>query len=129
MELHDDIMNLGSHGVGEWEQEVEYVRELAVDEIEKFKSDRQGTTGDLNLRVIGDHRDSQGHRYIGFKAAMTLFKQTDFQDWPFTGPRAVKEYLNCILAGPGDIPTYHLFCVRSSGVASGSAIVHEHKSL
>lgn len=57
MELHDDIVNLGSHGVGEWEQEVEYVRELAVDEIEKFKSDWQGTIGDLNLRVIGDHRD------------------------------------------------------------------------
>ena len=127
VELHDDIVNLGSHGVVEWEQQVEYVRELALDEIEKFKSDRQGTTGDL--RVIGDHRDSQGHRHIGFKEAMTLFKQTDFQDWPFTGPRAVKEYLNSILAGPGDIPTYHLSWVRSSGVASGSAIVHEHRSL
>eukprot|EP00438_Fugacium_kawagutii_P030000 Skav225301 [mRNA] locus=scaffold445:112717:116856:+ [translate_table: standard] len=60
---------------------------------------------------------------------MTLFRESKFADWPFTGPRAVKEYLQAVLNGPGDLPTYHLSWVRSSGVASGSAITHEHRSL
>ena len=41
----------------------------------------------------------------------------------------MREYLLAIRDGPGDLPTYHLTWVRSSGVSSGGAIAHEHRSL
>lgn len=100
---------------------------MSADEVSKFVSDRKDSAGDL--RTVGDHRDSSGARFLSFKDAMTLFRESKFTDWPFSGPRAVKEYLQAVLSGPGDLPTYHLSWVRSSGVGSGSAITHEHRSL
>ena len=126
-ELLEDIVTLGTHGLVEWDNEVLYVREMTLDDVETFKSERKETVGDL--RTIGDHRDSQGKRHIGFKESMTLLRESKFDDWSFTGPRSVKEYLTSILSGPGDLPTYHLSWVRTSGVHSSSAIVHEHRSL
>lgn len=126
-ELLEDIVTLGTHGLVEWDAEVLYVKEMALDDVEVFKSERKETVGDL--RTIGDHRDSQGKRYLGFKESMTLLRESKFDDWSFTGPRSVKEYLTSILSGPGDLPTYHLSWARTSGVNTSSAIVHEHRSL
>ena len=126
-ELFEDIVTLGSHGLVEWDGETIYVRELSTEDVQAFKEERKETVGDL--RTIGDHRDAQGKRFISFKDSMTLLRESKFEDWAFSGPRATKEYLTSILSGPGDIPTYHLSWVRSSGVNGSSAIVHEHRSL
>eukprot|EP00438_Fugacium_kawagutii_P007958 Skav221203 [mRNA] locus=scaffold2467:49110:49676:- [translate_table: standard] len=56
-------------------------------------------------------------------------RQSTFADWPFVGPRSVRDYLKAILAGPGDIVSYHNLWVRSSGIAANSAVSHEHRSL
>lgn len=126
-ELVGDISGIGTYGVVQWDGEVEYVREMNIDDISGFVDERKESLGDL--RTLGDHRDGAGKRYLGFKDALNLLRETKFEDWPFLGPRAVREYLHAIRDGPGDLATYHLSWVRSSGVVAGSAIVHEHHSL
>eukprot|EP00435_Cladocopium_sp_Y103_P011928 s3109_g3.t1 len=126
-ELVQDVAGIGAYGVVQWDAETEFVREMNVDEISEFVESRKESLGDL--RTLGDHRDGSGKRYLSFKDALNLLRQSDFEDWPFVGPRAVREYLEAIRDGPGDLPSYHMSWVRSSGVTSGSAIVHEHHSL
>ena len=127
VELVDDIVSLGTHGVLQWDQETEYVRELGDDELISFLGERKEASGDL--RTIGDHRDSQGRRYLSFSESIALLRESSFEDWGFKGPRSVLEYLKAILAGPGDVISYHLTWVKSSGVSQGTAVVHEHKCL
>ncbi len=60
---------------------------------------------------------------------MTLFHESKFEDWGFSGPRATLEFLKAVQSGPGELTTYHLTWCRSSGVAQHSAIVHEHRCI
>jgi hypothetical protein len=126
-EIVEDIVGIGQSGVVSWEGEVEYVKEMTIDEITSFTNQKKESLGDL--RTLGDHRDGAGKRHLAFKDAINLLRETRFEDWPFTGPRAVREYLAAIRDGPGDLPTYHLSWLRSSGVSGSGAIVHEHHSL
>lgn len=126
-ELYDDIVTLGDHGVVQWEGDTFYVRELASPDVEAFVSERKESTGDL--RLLGDHRDPQGKRHLSFKDGLALMRESSFQDWPFKGPRATLEYLKSVLAGPGDLTSYHNLWARSSGVAFNSAVSHEHHHL
>ena len=126
-ELLDDLVTLGSCGLVQWDQEIEFVRELGADEVKVFKEERKDASSDL--RTIGDHRDAQGRRFLSFADAIVLLRESKFEDWGFSGPRAVLEFVKAVQAGPGDLSTYHLAWTRSSGVAPQSAIVHEHRCL
>jgi hypothetical protein len=126
-ELLTDVVNLAQHGVVQWDDDIEYVREMTSEEVKGFIDSKKDSTGDL--RTLGDHRDAQGQRVLPLSDAVTLMRQSDFDDWPFKGPRTVLDYLKAILTGPGDITTYHMAWVRTSGVAMHSAIAHEHRSL
>jgi len=114
-----------THGLVEWD--IEYVVERNADEITTFIESRKDSAGDL--RTLGDHRDPQGKRYLPFHTALTLFRESKFEDWGFTGPRATLEFLKAVQSGPGELTTYHLTWCRSSGVAQHSAIVHEHRCI
>lgn len=127
IDLIDDVVTLGSHGLVQWDSEVEYIKEMGSDELPAFVEARKEASNDL--RTIGDHRDSQGRRYLAFADSVALLRESAFEDWGFKGPRSVLEYLKSVLAGPGDITTYHLAWVKASGVAGGSAVVHEHRSI
>lgn len=122
-----DVVSLGQHGVVQLDGEIEYVRELPADGVSDFKDQRKESLGDA--RLLGDHRDPQGKRFLSLNDALPLMSQENFDDWSFTGPRAVREYLQAIRDGPGDLASYHLGWVCSSGVSSASAIAHEHRSL
>ena len=126
-ELVQDINAQGQHGLLEWDGETEYVREMMPADTDSFKEARKESMGDS--RILGLHKDSQGKRFLTLNDALALMSEEKFDDWPFSGPRAVKEYLAAIRDGPGDLPSYHLSWVRSSGVAAASAISHEHRAL
>lgn len=93
-EILEDIVTQGSSGLVLWDNETEYVKEMPVDDVASFIDTRKESAGDL--RTIGDHRDGSGKRYIDFKDGLNLLRETTFDDWPFVGPRAVKEYLSAI---------------------------------
>ena len=116
-EILDDIIALGQHGLVNWDGETLYIRELEQSEISGFVEQNKESVGDL--RTLGDHRDAQGHRHLGFQ------EETEFDDWSFKGPRSVLEYLRAALQGPGDLISYHNMWVRSSGIA----VSQEHHHL
>ena len=53
-------------------------------------------TPQLDLRVLGDSRDQGGRRYLRFRNAVALLRETEFEDWPHFGSRATKEFLTSI---------------------------------
>lgn len=127
VELVGDIVSLGQYGVVSWDDETEFVRELASSELDDFKESKKDSLGDA--RLLGEHRDPQGKRHMTLQAALALMSEEDFDDWGFRGPRAVREYLCAIRDGPGDLISYHNGWVRTSGIPTSSAIAHEHRSL
>eukprot|EP00435_Cladocopium_sp_Y103_P066043 s1362_g28.t1 len=78
-------------------------------------------------RLLGPHKDQQGKRFLDFKTAMTLMKETEADDWYLQGPRVFLEFMRSIRSGPGDIATYHLSWAKNSGVKPHSMIAHEHR--
>lgn len=127
LEIVGDIVALGQHGVVQWEDETEYVKEMSPSDLESFKEARKDSLGDA--RLLGEHKDPQGKRHMTLQEALSLMSEEKFPDWGFLGPRATKEYLVAIRDGPGDLISYHNGWVRTSGIAMSSAIAHEHRSL
>ena len=60
---------------------------------------------------------------------MAEAKEVKRADTPFRGPAARVELLDAIRASGKDIPGYHEFWVRQSGVSPESPAAHTHKSL
>ena len=123
VELVEDIVCLGQAGLVSWDDETEYVKEMAFSEVRAFKESKQDSLNDA--RLLGDHRDAQGRRFMTLNDALALMSEEKFDDWGFKGPRACKEYFVAIREGPGDLISYHNGWVRSSGIPLSSAIAHE----
>lgn len=86
-----DAITLGSRGLVEYEGIIEALEEIPQDSLKSFAESKKGVLGDL--RLIGSHVDDTGKRFIGLPDAFPLLKETAIKDWGFSGPRAVKEYL------------------------------------
>lgn len=61
--------------------------------------------------------------------ALPLLRESKFDDWGFTGPRAALEFLKSVHEGVSELSGYHLQWVKNSGVNAHSSIVHEHRNL
>lgn len=122
-----DVVSLGQFGIVQWDGETDFVREMGTSAVPEFKEKCKESLGDAWL--LGEHRDPQGKRFLTLNDALALMTQDKFEDWSFTGPRSVREYLQAVRDGPGDLASYHLGWVRSNGVSAASAIAHEHRSL
>ena len=83
----------------------------------------------LDFRVLGDNRDQGGRRYLRFRDAVALLRETEFEDWPHLGSRATKEFLTSIRDGSGDLENCHTNWVHRSGVSESSAVCHSHAIL
>ena len=56
VEIVGDVVALGQHGVVQWDDETEYVREMATSEIERFKESKKDSLGDA--RLLGEHKEN-----------------------------------------------------------------------
>ena len=61
--------------------------------------------------------------------ALPLLRQSSFDDWGFTGPRAALEFLTSVRESTNDLCGYHLQRVKHSGVNSHSSVVREHQNI
>ena len=122
-----DAVTLGNRGLLEVNGEILAIEEVDSKDLDSFVSSKQGSMGDL--RLIGHHEDSQKRRFIPFREAMNLMRESAFKDWSFSGPRAVKEYLTSINDSGTDIGNYHLQWVKNSNVNPRTSVVHEHRNL
>ena len=72
-ELVGDIVCLGQAGLVSWEDETEYVKEMAASDVQSFKESKQGALGDA--RLLADHRDAQGRRFMALNEALALMSE------------------------------------------------------
>ena len=124
-EMVDQGVVMGDLGIVVLDGKETFVKKIPVSSKAKIIEDMDAMRGDI--RLLGDHRDSQNHRFLSFKDAMALMSETAMQDWPLQGPRVMMELLKAIRSGPGDLATYHLSWSRSSGVNTFSMACHEHR--
>ena len=88
--------------------------------MEEFK--KAGKKDDQDSRLLGVCTDNSGKRRLELYGLL-LETMTDF---PLGGEvRAVKEFLEAIVEGPGSLARYHTDWARLSGIADGSSINHE----
>ncbi len=62
-------------------------------------------------------------------SAVGLMKETQDPDFPIAGVRASKELHEAVLAGQGNLLSYHAEWIRLSGVARRSSAAHSHAAL
>lgn len=124
-DISDQAVTLGNKGLVEINGEVETIEEIPQSKVADYAKERKGGLGDL--RTIGHHVDENGKRHISLPEAFALLRQTDFKDWGFSGPRAVKEYLSSIRDSATELPSYHVQWLQASGANPRSALVNEHK--
>lgn len=118
---------LGGKGLVEVDGEVETIQEIDQAGLDMFVEKKRSAMGDL--RLIGHHVDSHDKRFLHFKEAFPLLRQSELKDWSFAGPRAVREFLGSINESGVDLGGYHLQWVKNSGVNQHTSVVHEHRNL
>eukprot|EP00973_Karenia_brevis_P091170 12406222-Karenia_brevis.AAC.1 len=80
-------------------------------------------------RLIGDFRDKQGLRYVGFKDAVERIATVAHKWSPFDGPPATPEFLDALVRAGLTFGTHHRDWARKSGVSDKSGVCREHKGL
>lgn len=118
-------VTLGDSGVIELGNEEVHIKRVATSQKADLILKIDPTRGDE--RLLGLHKDHQGRRFLDFKSAMNLLRETENKDWPLQGPRVFMELMRAIRSGPGDIATYHLTWTRNSGVNPHSMVSHDHR--
>ncbi|CAK0797517.1 unnamed protein product [Prorocentrum cordatum] len=101
-----------------------FVEKVQSNQLQEWMTSRSSEGGDL--RTLGDHRDSAGRRHLPLSDAVSLMRETSFDDWAMPGPRVAEEWLVSVRDGPGDLSSYHGQWVRRSGVSESSAVAHIH---
>ena len=104
--LVDQGVTLGDSGVVSLDGSEAFVRRIASSQKENFIKEKDASSTDV--RILGDYRDGQGHRYLDFKSAINKLTEAPMPDWPLQGPRVALEFLRSVRSGPGDLATYHL---------------------
>eukprot|EP00435_Cladocopium_sp_Y103_P054849 s429_g18.t1 len=127
LDILPTAVTLERRGLVEYQGSVEGIEEIPQSELKSYPETRKGTLGDL--RLIGNHADASGKRFISLQDAFPLFKESSMADWGFSGPRAVKEYLQSIREASNDLASYHLQWLQHSGANPRTALVHEHRNI
>eukprot|EP00438_Fugacium_kawagutii_P013890 Skav219729 [mRNA] locus=scaffold301:281463:306630:- [translate_table: standard] len=122
-------VTLGQKGLVEVDGEVVLIAEIPQSEVDTFKEKMKPSLGDL--RLIGSHVDHNlKRRYIALQNAVPLLRESKFDDWSFSGPRAVREFIQSVMEGvKNDLSSYHMQWKRNSGVNAHSSVVHEHRNI
>lgn len=80
-------------------------------------------------RLLGDFKDEIGKRNLELVKAVPLMKEPVIADFPISGTRAAREFLESIAGGAHTLLTYHGEWLRNSGVGKKSSAAHVHRGL
>ena len=116
-----------SKGVAVLDGEEFFVQKIAASSLATFKKETKAEVGDV--RTLGDHTDDAGQRVLHLTEAVALMRDTEQKGFPLAGIRSVKEFLDSVGAGPGNMTSYQAEWERLSGVGEGSAVNHVHRNL
>ncbi|CAK0861861.1 unnamed protein product, partial [Prorocentrum cordatum] len=127
--MDDDARGTGfdTKGVAVVDGEEIFVQKIAASKLDDFKKETKADLGDV--RTLGDHLDDAGQRCLRLSEAVALMRDTDQPNFPLAGVRSVKEFLESVASGPGNMTSYQAEWERLSGVGEGSAVNHVHRNL
>ena len=123
----DAFVFLGDRGLVRWDGSVRECVSVRSEDLESRRTELHKERADV--RVLGNFVDSSGRRHLEFGRAIGLLKEPPMADWNLVGPRVVREFLQNVLDGPGNLVSYHAEWVRLSGVGESSSQCHEHRHL
>ena len=106
--------------------------ELFVEKISKADTDawkKQRGLQVADVRLLGNFRDESGKRHLELVKAIPLMKEPVIEDFPITGVRATREFLESIAGGAHTLLTYHSDWLRNSGVGRKSSPAHVHRAI
>ncbi|CAK0849661.1 unnamed protein product, partial [Prorocentrum cordatum] len=83
----------------------------------------------VDIRLNGDQRTRIGRRDVDFRDAVEQMEEVELADYTDLGPRAMGEFVASVAVGSGNLTSYQAEWERMSGVFSGGAQCHEHRSL
>ena len=112
-------------GVIQLNGEEVFVERVPLHELVTWKKTRKALG--MDVRLLGDHRDSSGKRRLDLTTAVSLMKGGEEEDFPVTGTRAAFELHDAVAQGAGNFTSYHSEWVRLSGVSrkSSAAFIHQ----
>ena len=87
-------VTLGDSGIVELDGEEVHLKRIATLQKADFILRIDPSRGDE--RLLGLFKDQQGKRFLDFKTAMTLMKETEATDWFLQGPRVFLELMRAI---------------------------------
>lgn len=93
-----------------------------------WKADKLHGPG-RDVRLAPEHLDAGGAHFVNVNDAISHLRDITLPDWPFEGPKAVKELVVSIRAVGGDVFLYHDTWVRRAGVSPDSPFVFFHRAL
>ena len=126
-DLLGQLVVLGDRGLLDVDGTIEGVKEVPQSEVASFKEATKGSLGDV--RTIGTHKDNQNRRFVTLAEGLSLVRETKFDDWGFTGPRATLEFLTSVKESINDLQAYHFQWLKHSGANAHSSLVYEHRNL
>eukprot|EP00971_Amphidinium_carterae_P083629 1655496-Amphidinium_carterae.1 len=88
--------------------------------------DRKRAGAGRDLRVASAKRDGGGRRFSSLRESRATFRQRDFADWPFKGPRATAEFLESVESSGVELTQYHQMWVLKSGISQNASTSHTH---
>jgi hypothetical protein len=106
--------------------------EVFIEEMEatKVPSWRLGKlASESDLRLLGNHRSTDGRRRLQLALAVDLMKETPIDDWPLPGERVLKEFCQSVASGPGNFTSYNTEWKMRAGISEYSSVAHDHRIL
>ncbi|CAK0895889.1 unnamed protein product [Prorocentrum cordatum] len=100
---------------------------ISRDERDDWMKERKESC--VDIRLNGDQRTKIGRRGVDFRDAVDQMEQVELADYTDLGPRAMGEFITSVAVGSGNLTSYQAEWERMSGVLSGGAQCHEHRSL
>ena len=99
---------------------------VVAESVDDFKRRYHSGPG-RDARILGDHRDAEGRRFLALTGVMSLLAETPWPHWPISGPRSVKDFLLALRsAGHTALIDYHNAWVKTSGTGDKAAHTREH---
>ena len=125
----DDTLfaSIGNRGLVQHNEEILVCEAITDDAKDEWLKGKMRT--EVDVRVLPLVLDSNGRRDLPLREALPKLRNDEQKDWPHEGPRGLQELLESVAGGPGNLVSYHLEWIRSSGVRDSTAQAHEHKHL
>jgi hypothetical protein len=123
----------GSYGIFHSSQGPVPMKQLTEAELKVFMKD--APTGELteeeheDLRTLPVCYDVQGERFRRFEDAVVLSVETDFADWPISGPRTALFRMKTLRKAGQTPVSQHMSWVEKSKMNKNDRSRHEHEVL